>query len=67
MNDNVIDLNIQPTDQLKATVELMKRCLETWTEYGQQLARIRRAHYDAYIAEGFTQEQALILCQKVVM
>lgn len=63
----IVELSSISRDDMKASVEMIKRTMDTWVEFGKQLARIRRAHYDAYILEGFTPEQALILCQRMIM
>lgn len=63
----VVELSSLSRDEMKASVEMIKRTMDTWVEWGKQLARIRRAHYDAYIVEGFSPEQALILCQRMIM
>lgn len=39
--------------------------IETLIETAPELARLRRKLYDAHIKEGFSPEEALILCQKV--
>ncbi len=36
-------------------------------EMGMVMARIRRAHFLAYRAEGFTDAEALELCKKVTL
>jgi hypothetical protein len=67
-NDNKItDLPLTERDGMLAALEQLKRNAIFLCDYGKQLARIRRSHYDAYIAEGFTPEQSLILCQKAVL
>lgn len=54
-------------DELQAAVEAMKRALPAYLELAALNAQVRRSHYDAYIAQGFTETQALILCQKVTL
>jgi hypothetical protein len=54
-------------DELQGAVEAMKRALPAYLELASLNAQVRRSHYDAYIAEGFTETQALILCQKVTL
>ena len=54
-------------DELQGAVEAMKRALPAYMELAALNARVRRSHYDAYIAQGFTETQALILCQKVTL
>ena len=54
-------------DELQGAVEAMKRALPAYLELAVLNAQVRRSHYDAYIAQGFTETQALILCQKVTL
>ena len=54
-------------DNLQAAVEQLARNMEFYSQYTKQLARIRRMAYDAYIVEGFTEQQATILCQNMLM
>lgn len=63
----ITDLPLTERDAMIAAIEQLKRNAQFLCDYGKQLARIRKAHYDAYIAEGFTPEQSLILCQKAVL
>lgn len=44
--------------------EKLKRNVNVFIETQQSIAKIRRASYLAYIAEGFTKEEALELCHK---
>lgn len=67
VDEKIVELTNLNKDELKASIEMLKRNMDTWLDWGKQLARIRRAHYDAYILEGFTPEQALILCQKMIL
>lgn len=63
------DIHALPTktNELQAAVEAMKRFLPAYLELAALNAQVRRSHYDAYIAQGFTETQALILCQKVTL
>jgi len=63
---NIVGLQTKP-DEMAAAVEHLKRATGYFEEMGPFLARIRRAHFNAYIAEGFTPAEALELCQKVAL
>ncbi len=62
--DNLTLLKTQ-TDELRAYAEQIKRELTALSDMAQDIAKTRRALYDAYVAEGFTEAQALIMCQKL--
>lgn len=47
-------------DELVHSIELL-------VKIAPEIARVRRAHFDALLAEKFTPEQALVLCQKVTL
>lgn len=66
-NDKVHHLTNLDQDALKGAVEAMVRAMPAYEQYVKQLARIRRKAYDAYIVEGFTPEQATILCQNMIL
>lgn len=61
---NILELISTDKNELRGLTEQMAREADTWAEWGRHLAKIRRAHYLAYIEEGFTPEQALVLCQR---
>lgn len=63
------DIYTIPTkpDDVQAAIESMKRALPVYLELASINARIRSAHYKAYLAEGFSEEQALILCQSITL
>lgn len=63
-HDNLTLLKTQ-TDELRAYAEQIKRELTALSDMAHEIAKARRALYDAYIAEGFTETQALIMCQKL--
>jgi hypothetical protein len=50
-------------DSLKGEVEKLRRVLPLLIENNKLVAKMRRAAYEAYIAEGFTEAQALQLCK----
>jgi hypothetical protein len=52
------------TDETQASVDAMIRILPILTRAASEIARYRKASYDAHIAAGFTPDQALILCQR---
>lgn len=62
----LVDLPQKP-DEMRAAVELIKRDAAALIEMGIVMAKIRRAHFLAYKAEGFTDAEALELCKKVTM
>lgn len=50
-------------DKARAALEQLKRNLPFLLEHAAIMAGIRRAAFLAYVAEGFTPEQALELCK----
>jgi hypothetical protein len=60
--DKVVSLVPRPSqgDALEAALEDMIRT-------ATPLARLRRAHYVASLEEGFSETEALVLCQKVTI
>jgi hypothetical protein len=52
-------------DKAKAALERFKRSIDVQIELQQHFAKIRRAAFEAYIAEGFSEEQALELCKSI--
>ena len=62
--DNLTLLHTQP-DELRAYAEHLKRELLQLADMAPAFAKARRALYDAYVAEGFTEDQALSLCQQL--
>lgn len=58
----IVDLPAK--DDMRAVVDGLRRMLPALLENAELIAQIRRANYDALIAEGFTPDQALILCTK---
>lgn len=63
---NIVGLPTKP-NEMQAAVEAIKRDAQAFIEMGAVMARIRRAHFTAYIAEGFTPAEALELCKKVTL
>ena len=63
-HDNLTLLKTE-ADRIRAHVEEMRRELEAMAEISRAIAKTRRALYDAYVSEGFTEAQALIMCQKL--
>lgn len=61
---NVVEL--PETDKFKANLEKLKRHQESIAEFHIMMAKVQKAAYDAKIDAGFTPEQALELCKKVV-
>lgn len=59
-------IELQARNDMRAAVEQMKRHLPELIEYAKLQAKIRKAHYDALLAEGFTAEQAIELCKAVM-
>lgn len=59
----VITMN-EPKDEKtrKAEYEMLKREMPLMLKKTAMLASYRKTSYDAHIKEGFTPEQALILC-----
>lgn len=62
--DNLTLLKTE-TDQLRAYAEQLRRELVAYADLAGEIAKARRALYDAYVAEGFSETQALIMCQKL--
>lgn len=63
---NIVGLPTKP-NEMRAAIEAIKRDADAFIEMGAVMARIRRAHFTAYIAEGFTPTEALELCKKVTL
>lgn len=53
-------------DEIKGAVENLKRNADAMIEMSSLLARIRWESYRAHLAQGFTEEQALALCAKMM-
>ena len=50
-------------DEFSGSVEELKRLLPHLISMAPIVAKVRRARYDALLAEGFTKDQALTLCE----
>ena len=61
--DKIKSVDFGEKDELKASLEALKRNTEAMIEYACLMAKIRRKAYLAYVGEGFTEEQALELCK----
>ena len=60
-------VNLPAPDSMIAALEAVKRELPQFLEMTGLIAQIRKGAYDAYIKQGFTEEQALELCSKSIM
>ena len=58
---NIIGLPVAP-NEIRALIGELKRDMDAQIELVGLVAKLKRATYDAYIAEGFTPGQALTLC-----
>jgi hypothetical protein len=54
-------------DKMAGEFENLLRLVRAMAEVATELAALRKTMFDAYVAAGFTQEQALLLCQKVTL
>jgi hypothetical protein len=50
-----------------AAIDKVQRLMPDITKQLTLMAQMHRIGYDAHIKEGFTPEQALVLCQKMTM
>ncbi|MGB1561548.1 MAG: hypothetical protein ACPHN2_08630 [Sinimarinibacterium flocculans] len=64
MNDKVREIPTQP-DKVKAAGEVLARNLHALIANAPLVAKLKKAQYDAYIAEGFTPQQALELIKNI--
>lgn len=65
MSDKIRLLPQREADEAVAAVEALKRELPTLMEHAKSIAKLRRAAYLAHIDEGFTPQEALVLCQQM--
>lgn len=49
-------------DSAKAAAAAREAAMPAILEHAKTLAAIRRAHYEASLAKGFTPQEALVLC-----
>jgi hypothetical protein len=64
MTDKIIELPNIERDNLLAKLEEIKRNLPHILEYSKITAELRWNQYQAYIAQGFSEQQALFLISK---
>lgn len=55
---NVTSLDIKPDDR-KALIERLRRDLQDQIELDRLVAKFKRSQFEAYVAEGFTPDQAI--------
>jgi len=65
-NDKIKLLNISGKNEDLAAIENLKRNFPAVVEHVKIFAKMRKASYDAHIKEGFTKDQALELCKKLI-
>jgi len=59
------EIKLGEKDELIASIELLRRQLPHLMEHVKVIAELRKASYDALIAEGFDKAQALELCKSM--
>ena len=64
MSNKIIGLPVAP-NQILAMVEELRRDMDAQIELVRLVAKLNRAAYKAYIAEGFTPAEALKLCKNI--
>lgn len=60
MPPNVVTENLR---KMKQSLNDLKETFDVLIEYNQISAKIIKSKYDAFINEGFTPDQALVLCK----
>jgi len=65
MKDKIKLIEFESKDEMRASLEQLKRGLSVFTEYAVIVAEVRKASYDAHIKQGFTPVQALELCKSM--
>jgi|GEM_PF-2057140 len=63
---NIIDLPNIERDQMKGSFEEMARTLHMLMEHAPSIANAKRAFFEAYLAQGFSEAQAVELCKNIV-
>lgn len=61
----VVDLPRVESDKLSGAVDEFRRKLPAMIEHHKLVARLQRAAYVQYLAEGFTEDQALELIKGI--
>ncbi|XWN29702.1 MAG: hypothetical protein ROR55_19685 [Devosia sp.] len=54
-------------DELRAEIEELKRRLPILAEISKQIAAARKLSFDAHIEAGFSEDQALKLCENILL
>lgn len=65
MTDKIRQIKTEP-DAMRGCVENLKREMDSFIEYQQVVAKVRRAAYLAHVEEGFTEAQAIELVKKII-
>jgi len=60
-NTTIQEVNFGDKDKLIGQLEKMRRDLPYYLEMSKLVAQIKKANYDAYVEQGFTEEQAMEL------
>lgn len=55
-------IDMPERNELRAGIEYMRRHIGDIIEHAKIQAKVKKATYDALVAEGFTEAQALQLC-----